>query len=268
MDAFDLLTNLGVGVVAELIVYLVARRVLRFQSKASAMIVALLALLVYVPYGLLNWPGVDVFAIHLAIYLTLAYGLGLVGGRAGKGWHPAPAIIVGFFVFVVAINIVFVTVSQEGIGTTGIFSQILPKPRNADVAVSRFPGVVSHDYQEKEALYNAYLREVETQQARGWQVSYGWLGDEVRVQEPARLMVLVRDRAGEPLRDAKVAGRFMRHADVRDDFEFVMTEINPGDYQLSMAMPKPGLWGMVLTVQRGDDKHEVRAETSVKPALE
>lgn len=265
MGAYELLSQLGIGVVAELIVYLSATRVFKLQSKAAAMVVALLVLLFYVPFALLHWPGADVFAIHLAIYLTLAYGIGLVGGRVGKGWHWAPAVIVGFFVFVIVINVVFVTVAERGI--SGVFAHILPKPRDSEVANSRFPGVVSHDYQEKEALYNAYLRDVAAQQARGWQVKTGWLG-EARVGQKLPLVVQVLDRQGQPLTGAKIVGRFLRPADVRDDFGFQMTEISPGDYQVAMAMPKPGLWRMVVDIQRGDDRHEIRATTSVKPRLE
>jgi hypothetical protein len=42
---------------------------------------------------------------------------------------------------------------------------------------SFFPGVISHDFQKKEALYNEYLQQVERQRERGWQIQKGWLSE-------------------------------------------------------------------------------------------
>ena len=61
-------------------------------------------------------------------------------------------------------------------GITGLFARLLPEPQGSVVVDSRFPGTVWHDYQEKEALYNAYLRQVEAQRARGSRVRQGWAG--------------------------------------------------------------------------------------------
>lgn len=258
-----LLVSVGGGVLAELFAFFLLHRVLRLNGKAAAAVIALLAILFYVPWGVLNWPGADVFAIHLAIYLTVAYALALIGSRVGRGWHWAPAAIVGFFVVVVVMNIVFLTVADRGI--TGLFSRLLPEPRSGDVVDSGFPGTVSHDYQEKEALYNAYLRQVEAQRARGWQVRKGWQYQPVAGQ-PATFIVAVSDRAGRPVSEARVEGRFLRTSNSRDDFDFTMYEVAPGEYRAAMTMPLPGRWQLVLQVRRDDDLHEVRAETTVSAA--
>jgi len=265
MGAGELISSIGIGVAAELLLYVVLTKVFKLQGKAAAMAVAMLAALIYVPWGIIQWPGADIFAIHLAIFLTLAYGLGLVGSRVGKGWHWAPALIVAFFVGVIIINIVFVTVAERGI--TGLFAELLPKPRSAEVADSQFPGTVSHDFQEKEALYNQYLQQVQEQHERGWQVRYGWIG-KPRVGESTELVLLVQDRQGRPVSGASVSGSFLRTSNSRDDFGFEMREYDQGEYKVSIAMPLHGLWRMVLKVQRDDDHHEVRATTSVQSAAE
>jgi nitrogen fixation protein FixH len=261
MEAGDLIAGIGLGVVLELLGYVVLTKGFKLQAKAAAMVVAMLAVLVYVPWALAHrWPGADIFAVHLAIYLTLAYGLGMVGSSVGKGWHWAPALIVTFFVGVIVINIVFVVVAQRGI--TGVFSELLPEPDAGEVADSKFPGTVSHDFQEKEALYNRYLEQVQAQHARGWQVRYGWLG-KPKAREPADLVVLVHDRDGKPVSGAKVSGRFLRTSNSREDFDFEMREYDRGEYKVRLAMPLHGLWRMVLSVRRGEDHHEIRALTSV-----
>lgn len=262
MSASMMLVGIGGGVLAEVALFLLLRRLFRLDGRAGAMAVALLAILVYVPWAILTWPGADIFAIHLAIYLTVAYALGMVGGRVGSGWHWAPALIVGFFVIVIATNVVFLGVAEQGI--TGLFAEMLPKPQGSEVVDSRFPGTVSHDYQEKEAQYNAYLRQVEEQNARGWRVRKGWVYQPVAGQ-PATFVVAVSDRDDVPVTGAEVSGRFLRTSNSRDDFAFAMSEVAPGEYRAELEMPLHGLWQLVLQVRRGEDLHEVRADTSVTP---
>ena len=42
-----------------------------------------------------------------------------------------------------------------------------------------------------------------------------------------------------------------------------MSEVAPGEYRAELEMPLHGLWQLVLQVRRGEDLHEVRADTSV-----
>jgi len=262
MHAGELIGIIGLGVAAELLVYLLLTRVFGLAGKAAAMAVAMLTVMVYVPWAVINWPGADIFAVQLAIFLTLAYALGMIGGRVGKGWHWAPALIVAFFVGVITINIVFVAVAERGI--TGMFAELLPKPEDSEVADSKFPGVVSHDYQEKEAQYNEYLKQVEAQTARGWQVRKGWRHKPI-VGQPEDFILQVRDRDGLPVTGATVQGEFLRTSNSRDDFPLVLKEIGGGEYRARLNMPLPGQWKLVLQIRKGDDRHEIRASTSVDP---
>jgi nitrogen fixation protein FixH len=260
MTASTMLAGIGGGVLAEVVLFLLLNRLFRLNGKSAGTIVGLLVVLVYVPWAVLVWPGADVFAIHLAIFLTVAYVLGMFGAQVGRRWHWAPAAIVGFFTVVVVINIVFLGVAEQGI--TGLFARMLPEPRGSEVVDSRFPGTVSHDYQEKEALYNAYLRQVEAQRARGWQVRKGWQSKPTAGQ-PATFIVAVTTREGAPVSGADIDGSFLRTSNSRDDFDFVMDEVAPGEYRAQLTMPLQGLWQLVLQIRRGDDLHEVRADTSV-----
>ena len=53
-----------------------------------------------------------------------------------------------------------------------------------------------------------------------------------------------------------------------DDIDVGMVEGAPSEYRLDLEMPLHGLWQLVLQVRRGDDLHEIRAETSVADARE
>lgn len=257
-----LLTGIGGGVAAELLLFALLRWGLRISGRTAAVIIGLLVLLIYVPWAVLTWPGADIFSMQLAILLTVALALGMLSGRVKRRWHWGPWLFVGFFVFVVATNIVFLGVAEQGI--TGLFARLLPEPQGGGRVVdSRFPGTVSHDFQEKESLYNAYLRQVDAQRARGWQVRKGWQRLPV-AGERATFIVAVADRDGAPVRGARVEGEFLRTSNSRDDMTFAMTEVAAGEYRVNLVMPLPGHWQLVLQVHRGNELHEVRAETSVR----
>jgi nitrogen fixation protein FixH len=263
MNTTGLLAVIGIGVTLEIVAFLLLRFLTKLDGKAMATIIALGVIGIFIPWVIINWPGGDVFAIEIGIFLVVAYVLGIIGRRAGKSWHWGPAIIFGFFVMVVAVNVIFVTLAETGI--TGIFSKLLPEPQTSSVANSRFPGTVSHDFQEKEALYNAYLKDVQEQQARGWQVRKGWERKPV-VGESERFMIEVRDKAGAPIRGATVEGQFLRPSSSDDDFGFELVEsAEPGYYDKALVMPRPGIWSLVLRITKGEDVHEIRATTSVSP---
>jgi len=59
MGASELLTGIGTGVLAELVLYVVLTRLFKLQAKAAAMAIALVAILIYVPYAIITWPGAD-----------------------------------------------------------------------------------------------------------------------------------------------------------------------------------------------------------------
>ncbi|OOY99922.1 FixH family protein [Solemya velum gill symbiont] len=263
MNTTGLLAVIGLGVLLELLLYLVLRFLTRLDSKAMTVVLVLAVIGVHIPWTLLNWRGGDVFAIELGIFVVLAYVLGIVGHRSGTSWHWGPAIIVAFFAMVIAVNVTFVGLAETGI--TGIFAKLLPQPKSAQVADSRFPGTVPYDYQKKEALYNQYLKQVEEQQARGWRVRKGWRTAPV-VGQPQLFLLEVRDAEDQPVSGATVSGTFIRPSNSEHDFSFSMRPDSPGFYVVELEMPLPGVWNLVVTIDRQGDTHEIQATTSVATA--
>lgn len=263
----QVLLTIPIGVTLQLLVFLLLRRVLRMPAKAAALVVALASIALYVPYAILDWPGADVLALHLAIYLVAAYALGLITGyrdarTAGTaGFHWAPTLIIVFFVVLVLFDSVLVVIATRGLPEP-VARVLLPQMSNQGDISSAFPGVVAKDFQKKEALYNTYLKQAQQQQARGWVVHKGWLGP-VQVGRPAQFQVTVNDRAGARVQGAEVHGSFLRPADTRLDLSFVLTEASPGMYQGELVLPVPGDWDLMLEIRKGEELHEVRAKTTV-----
>ncbi|MGD9889582.1 MAG: FixH family protein [Halothiobacillaceae bacterium] len=267
----NLLLSLAIGLVLIVLVFLGLNRGLRLPGRQAAVITAILTLGFYLPYALLNWEGSDVLAIHLAVYLMTVFVLGLLTFQreqklppSGRSFRWGPGMIIGFFAVIIAMDAMFVTLATSGMGGR-VAEILLPKPRHAETVSSHFPGVISHDFQKKEALYNEYLHQVEKQKERGWQVQYGWVGNAI-VHQASVFQVQARDKQGEAIVDAKVVASFLRPSDKTKDFNLSLPEVEPGVYRIELMPPLPGLWQVVIVVQRGDDVHEVRASTDVLSA--
>jgi nitrogen fixation protein FixH len=67
------------------------------------------------------------------------------------------------------------------------------------------------------------------------------------------------------LEGAEIGGRFLRPADTRLDQEFQLAEVRPGVYQSILVMPAQGNWDLTLNIRSGEDRHELRASTTVAP---
>ena len=263
----DLVGSLFGGVAAILLVFFALYRFTRFDAKGAALVVALAVIGVYVPVAILWWPGGDVFAIHIAIYLISAYALGIIfsvrEARDGdsRRFHCAPALIILFFAFVVAIDSVFVMLARKGVDSE-LAEWLLPKPRSGGEVSSHFPGTVARNYQEREAAFNEWLERMEAQRLRNWRIREGWVGG-IRAGEPAVFRLELADKDARPIREARIEGRFMRPGNVRLDQAFRMAEVAPGRYEVRVTLPEPGRWNVHVKIGKDDVLHEFNARTTV-----
>ncbi|MDH5425286.1 MAG: FixH family protein [Gammaproteobacteria bacterium] len=266
----DLLTSLGIGVVAAILSFVVFYKFVHFSAPKSGLLSAAIVLGVYIPLAIIFWPGGDVFAIHLAIFGVVPYMLGLISHyreqaldteQRKKWFHWIPALFFAFFFVVVVVNMTLVTLSTKGMSPE-LLQWLLPK-QSGEVYTSQFPGVISHDYQEKEALYNEYLEKLKKQKARGWKIKQGWLVSPVQ-NTPAIFQIEARDKNGHIISGLKINLKFLRPSNFKADKEFNMTEVLDGVYQQSVNFELAGNWDVVVMITGGDDVHEIRGDTFVK----
>lgn len=259
----------GVSLIAT--IFILMYRVSNMSGKMVAIVMAFIVVAVYVPISIFNWPGADVFAIHIALYLVGVYVLGIVtsqrderrkSGKQGFGFHWAPAAIVTFFVILIIVDSFFIMFATKGMNST-VAELLLPKPISGGKISSHFPGTVSHDYHQKQNQYNDYLERFESQKLRDWNIRKGWLGD-IFVDQPAIFRVEIKDKNNSLVTKAVINGIFLRPADSKRDTKFIMLEIEPGIYQQSITLEEPGNWDLILKIQKDNEMHEVRAKTVIK----
>jgi len=271
----DIVSTILLGSVLIIAGFFILHLVLKQSGKMSATIVSLACIGLYLPYSFIFWPGGDVFAMHLAIYMVTAYMLGIISsyrekrilaeGKDSRWFHWGPAIIVVFFIGVVTIGSTFVTIATNGMGKD-MTKWLLPEPRSgAKVVESHFPGTVNNDYQKTQAEYNVYLKRLHEQRARGWQLKKGWLQTPY-VGEKHIFQLEVSDADGKILSGASVIGRFLRPSNIKNDVDFEMKEVATGRYQAELQLQYPGNWNMVLYIRHGEYLHELQGSTYIEAA--
>ena len=262
---FNLATTLIGGIIVILTLFLLIHRFTRLNGKAVAMWMALLVIGTVIPYSILFWPGADVFAIHFAVYLMTVYILGIITSQresaVNRSWHWGPYVIGGFFLVVISVDSVLVTLAQKGMDSN-IAKIWLPKPDSGVKVSSFFPGTVSHDFQQKGQQYNAYLDQVAEQHKLGWQVSKGWLHAPVANKDTG-FKVRILDSNKKPVAGANVVAQFLRPSDKRQDRIYMLTETAAGDYQNDVNLPLPGRWSVVLKIEQAENRFDVRAATTI-----
>lgn len=267
----NLVVTLIGGVLFIAVVFSLIYWLSQMSGKMVAAVMAFAVIGIYVPVSIFIWPGADVFAIHIALYLVSVYVLGIItsqrdarnlSGKTGFGFHWAPASIVIFFVLLIIADSFFVMFATKGMNTN-MAKWLLPEPDSGGKVSSNFPGTVSHNYHEKQSQYNEYLKRFESQKLRDWHIRKGWLGKAVATK-PAIFRVEIKSKTDKAVSGAKVAGTFLRPANSKEDVTFTMQEIEPGMYQQSIVLTEPGNWDLILKIHKGKDVHEIRAKTVIK----
>lgn len=283
MENVSLYITLATGVVSVFILFFIFYKVLHWDNKLSAMLTILLVMAVYVPFGVIHWAGMDVFAIHFAFFVMSGYGLGIITSHrrlkmaldahvghvddapVQKGWfHWGPAIIVCFFLILAVVDSTIITLASKG-ASSEFMARWLPEPRSGAKIVSAFPGEVSNDYQEKYDQFNNYLEDKVAQRERGWVISNGWQQSPV-INQPSVFSIDVKDKEGKPIAGAQVEARFLRPGDSRLDKTLMLPEHVRGSYGNNVTLDAPGLWSVVLTVVQGEATHQTTGTTQVAAA--
>lgn len=247
------------GGVALVVVLYQLLRLLGLPNYWRGVISGVLPLVGYAIYSTGNWAGLDVLAIHTAVYLSTATLLTLSASREDQResgprppMHWAPKAFIGFFLFVLALNATFLYVSSQGL-PPWLARWVLPGAEDGRVHTA-FPGVVPHGLEAAKEI-GSELSARHRQLRLGWRVEWKGL-DRLARDGAAQVTVRAHDRDDMPLSDARVTLTLMRPAQAKSDLALDLSPIEPGVFQGWVRLPEPGRWIAVIQVSRAGDRFQ------------
>ena len=116
-------------------------------------------LLTYLVMASRNWPGLDVVAMHVAVFIATAVILNLLNTRraeASNKMHWAPKVIIGFFLLLFMIDGAFIYISSYGLPEF-MAKRLMPGAAKGG-AHTAFPGVMPHGEDAAKAV-NSHLKQ-------------------------------------------------------------------------------------------------------------
>ncbi len=226
----------------------------------SGVLGAVLPFIAYLYYASSNWPSGDILAIHFVVYLASAAVLVVFWkGKANKeAMHWAPKLMIAFFVFLVVLMAMFVSLASQGV--PGPFAKLfLPNSEGKHIHTA-FPGVIPH---ERNKLYESYVKEVEQQKALGWSVEVSGM-DAIKVNTPSELTIRLLDKNHHAIHGAIISIQFWRMAKSADDAKVNFTETSEGLYKAQVRLQDKGLWATTLEIESGGQKYSGKQSISVE----
>jgi len=238
------------GLILAALIFFVTRR-LGLSNFWAGILSGVVPFLAYIAYSSQHWAGGDVLTIHFAVYLATAGLLMVFGGMQQKkqSLHWAPRIIIGFFISLVLLNAVLLTISTRGLPDT-VSGMFLPNPENQKIHTA-FPGIIPHD---RNKLYEPHLLQIEQQRKLGWQVDISGL-KKLQSKKPQLVKITVLDSGQQPVTGAKVRLGMWRMANSRDDRAYDFKEIGAGIYEAALLLPDEGRWLSELSIQQGENSY-------------
>lgn len=241
------------GLLAVVLVFFIGRR-LGLSNYWSGILGGLLPFLAYLGFSARAWPGGDVLAIHLVVFMATAAVLGVFGSirKKKERMHWAPRLIIAFFVLLVIFNAALLSIATHGL-PDAVSGWFLPNQGGQTVHTG-FSGVIPHD---RNKLYEEHQQRIEEQRNLGWQVDVQGL-DALKSDVAATIKATVRDAQGRPLVADRAQLGFWRMANSKDDRTLELQAVGAGEYQSGITLPDPGRWVVELRIEHGKDVFHTR----------
>lgn len=261
----NMLVSLFGGVALVVAIYRVLRG-LGVPNYWRGVVSGVVPLVAFAAYATRHWSGLDVMAIHTAVYLSTATILTMLGAQKGEEtserkarMHWAPKAIIGFFLFVFALNAAFLYISNQGL-PPAIAKWLLPNAENENLHTA-FPGVVPHGMDAAKEI-GSELTARDRQMRLGWRVEVSGL-DALARDGAAQVNVRAHERDGTAMNEARVTLELVRPAQATRDFSLPLELSAPGRFQAWVKLPDVGRWIAVVRVARGGDTYQIEQQLTV-----
>jgi hypothetical protein len=257
-NEFSMTETLFGGLLVAAVLFFVVRKA-GLSNFWAGIISGVLPFIAYIAYSTQHWPGGDVLTIHFAVYLANAGLLIVFGGmqKNKQSMQWAPNLIIGFFLGLVVLNAIFLSVATRGLPDL-LTRSILPNPANRQVHTG-FPGVIPHD---RNKLYESHVQDIEQQKNLAWNVEV--LGLDILKNNLASTVVIkLSDNQQQPITGATVTIELWRMANSADDQTIRFSETSPGEYHAMLRLSDEGLWLSDLEILKGEAHYALKQPISV-----
>lgn len=255
------MTTLSGGLAAVLVLYAIGGSIRNLPPILRAVLAGLIPLLGY--FGLIvgRWPGLDVVAMHISVFLAAGLVLHAVTQfrrRSVGRMHWAPKLLIAFFLGLVVINGSLLYIASKG----------LPEPlarwwlgSEGGAVYSGFSGVVEHGQSAAKAV-SSELSQAHRQSELGWQIDLSGLDGNAaeRVVE-----VRVKDRTGLPVDRIDAELRLLRPGAADAALTLPLGALAPGVYGGVLELPASGRWLVELRLLRDSRLHYLLTREAVAP---
>jgi len=253
------LTTLIGGLLLMLILYGALGWVTALTTALRALLASSLTLIVYFLLIVGRWPGLDVVAMHISIFLVSGLLLYLFSAhrRNKVALHWVPKTLIGFFVLLAVINSFLLYISTRGLPPQ-IAHLWLP---GGDVVNSGFSGVVEHGQEAAKAM-SSELNRSHAATKLGWQIELAGLQRSALASQI--VSVKVRDRAGAPLRGLQAELHLLRPGTTQRTAIVLLAYKDAGEYSNVLDIPARGRWLVeVVLTQQGQVMYREAHELSL-----
>jgi hypothetical protein len=233
----------------------------RLPHLVRALVAAGIPLLGYFVYIVGRWPGLDVVAIHVAVFSSAALGMLMITRfqtKSGAKLHWAPKALIIFFLLLTALMAGFLYISTQGL-PPWLASVVLPGAGKVRLRTG-FSGVLEHG-QEAAKTINSQLSEEYRQHQLGWDVAIQGL--RMPSKGDNAIVVEVGDADDRPLAGLTAVLYAKRPGEAGAGRPQVMQETATGTYETRLSLPASGLWLVSLGLTRGEDRYHQEWEVEV-----
>lgn len=245
------LTTLFGGLAAVMVLYVAGGAIRGLPPMLRALLAGLLPLLGYFVLIVGRWPGLDVAAIHISVFLAAALVLHAFTQFRARGtgrMHWAPKLLIAFFMGLVVLNATLLYISKNG----------LPEPlgswwlgSDGTAVYSGFSGVVEHGQGAAKAV-SSELSQAHRESELGWQVE---MSGHDSTEAVRAIEVRVRDRTGLPVDRIEGQLRLLRPGAAQPALILPLSALDSGTYGGVLRLPASGRWLLELRLMRNSQLH-------------
>lgn len=240
------MTTLSGGLAAVFVLYVIGGAIRSLPPILRALLAGLIPLVAYFVLILGDWPGLDVVAMHISVFLAaglVLFALTQFRQRSSGRMHWVPKLLTAFFLGLVLINGVLLYIATKG----------LPEPiaewwlgSSGNAVYSGFSGVVPHGEGAAKSI-SSELSQAHRERELGWQVEVSGLesGDLTRT-----IQVRVKDRTGLPVDRIEAELSLLRPGAPQPALILPLSALAPGVYGGVLHLPASGRWLAELRLLR------------------